>query len=95
MAYFDGAGGESHFVGEELLRLRRVALECFSHISCTVEFQYGLQCRLSKKVAVRRLSTSRAAESAREKDDKANQQNQAKPAAADDGAAKVKPAAAE
>jgi hypothetical protein len=34
------------------------------------------------------VSAFRAAESAREKDDKANQQNQAKPAAADDGAAK-------
>jgi hypothetical protein len=41
------------------------------------------------------LSAFRAAESAREKDDKANQQNQAKPAAADDGTAEVKPAAAE
>ena len=35
------------------------------------------------------------AESAHEKDDKAYQQNQAKPAAADDGTAEVKPAAAE
>jgi hypothetical protein len=35
------------------------------------------------------------AESTHEKDDQAYQQNQAKPAAADDGAAKVKPAAAE
>ena len=33
------------------------------------------------------------AESAQEKDDKAYRQNQAKPAAADDGTAKVKPAA--
>jgi Sec-independent protein translocase protein TatA len=40
------------------------------------------------------VSAFRAAESAREKDDKANQQNQAKPAAADDGPAKIKPAAA-
>jgi hypothetical protein len=40
------------------------------------------------------LSVFRAAKSAREKDDKANQQNQTKPAAADDGAAKIKPAAA-
>jgi hypothetical protein len=31
VAYFDGAGRESHFVREELLRLGRVALECFSH----------------------------------------------------------------
>jgi hypothetical protein len=61
----------------------------------TVEFQYGLQCRPSKKFAARRLSDFRAAESAREKDDKANQQNQAKAAAADDGTAKIKPAAAE
>ena len=38
------------------------------------------------------LLTFRAAESAREKDDKAYQQNQAKPAAADDGTAEVKPA---
>ena len=41
------------------------------------------------------LSAFRGAESAHEKDDKAYQQNQAKPAAADDGATKVKPAAAE
>jgi hypothetical protein len=40
------------------------------------------------------LWTSRA-ESAHEIDNKAYQQNQAKPAAADDGTAKVKPAAAE
>ncbi|MGD1087395.1 MAG: hypothetical protein ABR955_01535 [Verrucomicrobiota bacterium] len=40
-------------------------------------------------------SAFRGAESAREKDDKAYQQNQAKPAAADDGTAKVKPAATE
>ena len=40
------------------------------------------------------LSVSRTAESAREIDDKAYQQNQAKPAA-DDGATKVKSAAAE
>jgi hypothetical protein len=40
-------------------------------------------------------SASRGAKSAREIDDKADQQNQAKPAAADKGAAKVKPAAAE
>jgi hypothetical protein len=40
------------------------------------------------------LRTFRA-ESAQEIDDKAYQQNQAKPAAADDGTAKVKPAAAE
>src|ERR1019366_3066762 len=31
VAYLDGAGGESHLVREELFRLRRVALECFSH----------------------------------------------------------------
>jgi hypothetical protein len=31
MGYFDGAGRESHFVGEELPGLGRVALECFSH----------------------------------------------------------------
>jgi hypothetical protein len=41
------------------------------------------------------VSAFRAAESACEKDDKANQQDQAKPAAADDGAAKIEPAAAE
>jgi hypothetical protein len=41
------------------------------------------------------LSAFRGAESAHEKDDKAYQQNQAKPAAADDGTSKVKPAAAE
>jgi hypothetical protein len=41
------------------------------------------------------LSAFRAAESAREIYDKADQQNQAKPAAADEGAAKVKAAAAE
>jgi hypothetical protein len=40
-------------------------------------------------------SAFRGAESAREKDDKTYQQNQAKPAAANDGAAKVKSAAAE
>jgi hypothetical protein len=40
------------------------------------------------------LSAFRSAESAREKDDKAYQQHQAKPAAADDGATEVKPAAA-
>jgi hypothetical protein len=40
-------------------------------------------------------SAFRGAESAHEKDDKAYQQNQAKPAAADDGTTKVKPAAAE
>jgi len=50
---------------------------------------------MSKKSLPRRLSAFRAAESAREKDDKANQQNQAKPAAADDGTAEIKPAAAE
>jgi hypothetical protein len=41
------------------------------------------------------VSAFRTAESARDKDDEANQQNQAKPAAADDGTAKIKPAAAE
>ena len=41
------------------------------------------------------LSFFRGSESAHEKDDKAYQQYQAKPAAADDGTAKVKPAAAE
>jgi len=41
------------------------------------------------------LSAFRAAESARNPDDKAYQQNQTKPAAADDGTAKIKPAAAE
>jgi len=40
-------------------------------------------------------STLRGAESAHEKDDQADQQNQAEPAAADDGTTKVKPAAAE
>jgi hypothetical protein len=40
-------------------------------------------------------SVFRGAESAREKNDKANQENQANPAAADDGTAKIKPAAAE
>jgi hypothetical protein len=40
-------------------------------------------------------SVFRGAESAREKDDKTYQQNQAKPAASDDRTAKVKPAAAE
>jgi hypothetical protein len=95
MAYFDGAGRESHFVREELLRLGRVALECFGHIPPNVEFQYGLQCRPSKKFAARRLSAFRAAESSHYKDDQAYQQHQAKPAAADDGTAKVKPAAAE
>jgi hypothetical protein len=49
----------------------------------------------SKKIAARHLSAFRGAESAREKDDKTYQQNQAKPAAADDATAKVKPAAAE
>jgi hypothetical protein len=39
--------------------------------------------------------TFRGAESAREIDDETDQQNQAKAAAADDGTAKVKPAAAE
>jgi len=95
VAFFDGAGRESHFVSEELLRLGRVALECFSHIPPTVEFQYESQWRPSKKFAARRLSVFRGAESAREKDDKANQQNQAKRAAADDGTAKIKPAATE
>ena len=42
----------------------------------------------------RRLCVPRA-ESAQEIDGEAYQQNQTKPAAADDGAAKVKPAAAE
>jgi hypothetical protein len=41
------------------------------------------------------LSASPGAESAQEKDDQAYQQHQAKPAAADDGATEVKPAAAE
>ena len=41
------------------------------------------------------LSVSRTAESAREIDDKAYQQNQAKPAAADGVTTKVKSAAAE
>jgi hypothetical protein len=41
------------------------------------------------------LLTFRAAKSAREIDDEADQQNQAKPAAADDGTAKVKCTAAE
>jgi hypothetical protein len=41
------------------------------------------------------LSASRTAESARQKDDKAYQQNQAEPTAADDGATKVKSATAE
>jgi hypothetical protein len=43
----------------------------------------------------RLLSAFRAAESTCDIDDKAYQQNQAKPAAADDGTPKVKPAAAE
>jgi hypothetical protein len=51
VAYFDGAGRESHFVREELFRLGRIALECFSHNSPTVEFRHGLQCRPSKKIA--------------------------------------------
>jgi hypothetical protein len=95
VADFDGAGRESHFVREELLRLGRVALECFSHILPTIEFQYGLQCHPSKKFAARRLSASPGAESAHDKDNKADQQHQAKSAAADDGATKVKPAATE
>jgi hypothetical protein len=41
------------------------------------------------------LLAFRAAKSAREIDDEADQQNQAKPAAPDNGAAKVKSAAAE
>src|ERR1039457_6390038 len=94
VAYFDRAGRECHFFREELLRLGRVALECFSHIPPTVEFQYGLQCRPSKKFAARRLSAFRVAESAHEKDDKAYKQNQAKPSA-DHGTTKIKPAAAE
>jgi hypothetical protein len=92
-ADFDGAGRESHFVREESLRLGRVALECISHIPATVEFQYGLQCRPSKKFAARRLSAFLGAESAHDKDNQAYQQHQAKPAAADDGTANVKPAA--
>jgi hypothetical protein len=40
-------------------------------------------------------SAFRGAESAHDPDDKANQQNQAKAAAADGGTAKIKPAAAE
>jgi len=40
-------------------------------------------------------SAFRGAESAHEKDDKAYQQNQAKPSAADHGTTKIKPAAAE
>jgi len=95
VAYFDGAGRESHFVREKLLRLGRVALECFSHIPPTVEFQYGLQRRPSKKFAARHLSAFRAAKSAGEKDDKTYQQNQANPATTDEGTAKIKPAAAE
>jgi len=43
----------------------------------------------------RQRLASRAAESARDIDDKADQQNQAKAAAADDGTTKVKPAATE
>ena len=42
-----------------------------------------------------RGSASPGAESAHEKDDQAYQQQQTKPAAADDGTAKVEPAAAE
>jgi hypothetical protein len=49
----------------------------------------------TKKPVRANLLTFRGAESAHEKDNKAYQQNQAKPAAADDGTAKVKPAAAE
>jgi len=41
------------------------------------------------------LLAFRGAESTREKDDKAYQQNQAKPAAADDGTAKIKPTTTE
>jgi hypothetical protein len=40
-------------------------------------------------------SAFRGAESAHEKDDKAYQQNQAKPSAADHGTTKIKPAASE
>jgi hypothetical protein len=43
----------------------------------------------------RQLSASRAAESACDIDDKTYQQNQANPAAADDGTTEVKPAATE
>jgi hypothetical protein len=94
VADFDGAGGESHFVSEELPRLGRVALECFSHIPLLNSNTDHNSVR-PKKFATRRLSAFLGAESAREKDDKTNQQNQTKPAAADDGAAKIKPAAAE
>jgi len=53
-----------------------------------------------RRTACRNNSASRhlwafRAESAQEIDDKAYRQNQAKPSAADDGTAKVKPAAAE
>jgi len=50
---------------------------------------------LEEKAISSLLSAILGAESAHEKDDKAYQQNEAKPAAADDGTTKVKPTAAE
>jgi hypothetical protein len=95
MAYFDGAGGESHFVGEELLAFAALPLNGLVISRARLNSNTDHNGVRPKKFAARRLSAFLGAESAREKDDKANQQNQAKPAAADDGAAKIKPTAAE
>ena len=62
---------------------------------CRVEFRCAEKARrYAALIRPARLWVSRA-ESAHEIDDQAYQQNQAKPAAADDRTAKVKPAAAE
>jgi hypothetical protein len=53
------------------------------------------RCRRAAIIPPRAILCAFRAESAQEIDDKAYRQNQAKPAAADDGTSKVKPAAAE
>jgi hypothetical protein len=53
------------------------------------------RCRRAAIIPRRAVLWASRAESAHGPDDKAQQQNQAKPATADDGTAKVKPAAAE
>ena len=56
---------------------------------------WGIGCCLQDKAPRRASLWAFRAESAQEIDDKAYRQNQAKPAAADDGTSKIKPAAAE
>ena len=76
--------------------VRRPAPKAFGHFGCRGNPAFGDDSRSRRNEGGRRanLWASRA-ESAHKKDDKAYQQKQAKPAAADDGTAKVKPAAAE